>query len=526
MTTSRHLIRVCLLMAAAALSLGWVLSHTQATFADGLRYIHRAERIERDGVWPNLATGIDHPLHPLAIAAVHRLLGGHDPASWQQAALVLSFACGVFLVVPVYLLTLELLGERAAWMACVLVIVNPIVGYIVVNVLSECTFLIPWTFGLWCALRFLREGRFVWLPPAVALSAAAYLTRPEGMLLAAALILTLLVIPFQKSTRIHWPRWRAAMGFLLGGVLILAGPYIALKGGLGTKPGIARVLGLAPGSDDLALEREKPIAEGQTMFERYSNSGIRALKAFRGAVTPPLFPFAIIGIVAAWWIPDRARSWLFLSIILFASWAALTRLHAIAGYCTIRHGLVPGLILTLAAAHGITWLMSRMSLPGRFLGLGQERYRPGPAVWALLIAVGIVVPNLRALGPRNPGPFEVYEEAGAWIREHAKSGEQVLDLTDWSVFFSKRPGYVFADVYSAPGDPATRWVVVRKPHVDGRWHYSKVVRELIGGRQPVAVLPAAADPRQVQIRVYDRLAPAAAVAAAPPDARQPEQATR
>ncbi len=524
-TASRHIVRVGLLMATAAILLGWVISHTQATFADGLRYIHRAERIERDGVWTNLASGIDHPLHPLAIAATHRLLGGHDPDSWQRAALTLSFACGVFLIVPVYLLTLELLGERSAWMACVLVMVNPIIGYIVVNVLSECTFLVPWMFGLWCAVRFLRDGRFIWLPPAVALSAAAYLTRPEGMLLAIALVLTLLVIPMLKSTHIHWPRWWAAMGFLMGGLLLLAGPYVALKGGLGTKPGIARVLGLAPGADALALEREKPVPEGQTTFERYATSGIRAIKAFRGAVTPPLFPFAILGILVAWWIPDRARSWLFLSIMLVASWAALTRLHAIAGYCTIRHGLVPGLILTLAAAHGTTWLMGKISLPGRFLGLGQERFRPGPAVWALLIGLGIVVPNLRALGPLNPGPFEVYEQAGTWIAEHARNGEQILDLTDWTVFFSKRPGYVFADVYSAPADPTTRWVVVRKPHIDGHWHYSKVIRELIGDRRPVAVLPASADPRQVQIRVYDRLAPDTAIAGAL-GARRPEQASR
>ena len=50
------------------------------------------------------------------------------------------------LVIPIYLLSLELFGEQTAWLACVLAIANPIIGYVVVNVLSESTFLLWWSF--------------------------------------------------------------------------------------------------------------------------------------------------------------------------------------------------------------------------------------------------------------------------------------------------------------------------------------------------------------------------------------------
>ncbi len=43
---------------------------------------------------------------------MHRLCGGDTPASWQRAALVLSCTCVIVLVIPVYLLVLELFGER------------------------------------------------------------------------------------------------------------------------------------------------------------------------------------------------------------------------------------------------------------------------------------------------------------------------------------------------------------------------------------------------------------------------------
>ena len=85
----------------------------------------------------------------------------------------------------------------------------------------------------------------------------------------------------------------------------------------------------------------------------------------------------------------------------------------------------------------------------------------------------------------------------------------MLDLTNWSLFFSERPGYSFAHVYEAPSDPNVRWIVVRDIHLKGHWHYSEVIRGLIGDRQPVALLPAQARGKEVQIRIYDRLAPAA-----------------
>jgi hypothetical protein len=512
---SFHPVRIGLLIAGAALLLGWVIRHSEASFADGLRYIHRAEQIQAEGLRNRLVSGIDHPLHPLGIAVIHRLLGGTDPASWQLAALLLCFTSAVLLVVPVYLLALELFGEQAAWMACVLVIVNPIVGYVVVNVLSESTFLLWWTFGLWGAVRFLREGRFVWLPLAIAFGALAYLTRPEGMLLPAALLTTLVLLPILRATRINWPRWWQAMAFLLGGMLVLVGPYVLAKGGLGTKPGVARVLGLAAGSQPLALEREKPLAEGQSALNTYRIATVRMAKVFRAAVTPPLFLFAVLGLGLAAINRSRIRAWLFLVIVLAASAVGLVRLHATGGYCTVRHGLVPGLLLTIVAAHGVTWLMGKAAIPGRWLGLSCQRLRPGPAVWSALILFFVVIPNIRFLGPLNAGPFSVYHETGRWLARNTDRDGMVLDLTDWSLYLSDRPGYLFANVYEAPLDPKTRWIVARKPHVEGHWHYSQVLRDRIAGREPIALVPSDAGPDRVQIRIYDLNSPAKETAAKP-----------
>jgi hypothetical protein len=125
----------------------------------------------------------------------------------------------------------------------------------------------------------------------------------------------------------------------------------------------------------------------------------------------------------------------------------------------------------------------------------------------------IAILKIQDLGPYNPGPYTVYHATGQWLSRHAAGHEHVLDLTGWPLFFSGVPGYSFAHVYKAPADPTTRFIVVRQPHVLGHWYYSQVIRELIGGRDPVAVLPPVATPNQVQILIYDRQAPAHRMAA-------------
>src|SRR5262249_52825630 len=109
---------------------------------------------------------------------------------------------------------------------------------------------------------------------------------------------------------------------------------------------------------------------------------------------------------------------------------------------------------------------------------------------------------------------------------HASPHDRVLDLTDWSLYFSQHPGYAFARVYDAPVDPAVRWIVVREPHVVGHWHYSMVIRDLIGGHEPVALVPPRPHPHHVQVRIYDRLAhPGERTALAPAavDGREPRR---
>ena len=133
---------------------------------------------------------------------------------------------------------------------------------------------------------------------------------------------------------------------------------------------------------------------------------------------------------------------------------------------------------------------------------------PGIAGLALL---ALNVPAL--VEPVNEGRGG-YREAGAWLAEHLPPGARVVDVTGWSLFYGERPGYVFANLDSAPADPDLRWVVVREAHLRGPWGYCERLRGLVEGARPVARFPA--DPRHgaSRVTVYQRPAPGTAPATA------------
>jgi hypothetical protein len=233
----------------------------------------------------------------------------------------------------------------------------------------------------------------------------------------------------------------------------------------------------------------------------------------QGAATTPLLLLALPGFLLIRRDPAKGRLWLFFGVLLAASGAGLVRLHATGGYCTVRHALVPGMILLVAAANGVVRLMDRITIPGAWLGKARLRMKPGTAIWALVVGALLAVPRQGGTSPLEvPGPFHVYRDSGDWLARTAEAGDAVLDMTDWSSYFSGRPGYRFADVLRAPADPSLRWVVVRRPHVEGHWGYSEVVRGLIAGLQPVALVPEHPAPGQLQVEIYDRLRPTGAVA--------------
>jgi hypothetical protein len=531
-------VRVALLAAFAAGVLAWLVAGAEVLFADGLRYVAQARAIDRGDWSAAVRRAVDHPAYPLAVAVAHRAVYGLDesPVGWQRSAQGVSAAAGVALVVPMYLVAAELFGGSAAWFGVALVFVVPVPGHVMADALSESTFLLFWTWGVWFVLRYLRAGATAWLLPALASGALAYLSRPEGLLLPAALAMTVALSRFIPAARLAPRRWWAAMGLLVVGPAALVGPYVAARGGLATKPAVARLLGVAPPSRPDAVERERPLDPSQSTLTTYALAARAAGAAVRDTVTAPLLPFAALGVWAAVRRRRRPRAWMFLGVAGGASVLALVRLHATGGYCTPRHALLLALPLIAASASGLRvalaiavrsmrvgWLGSRLRDPGLSARApGSRRRDPSHpsatrrlGIEGLLVAAPLAVAAWNAAALRAPlnVSFGGYREAAEWLARHAPAGDAVVDVTGWTQFYSGRPGYVFADLVAAPADPSARWVVAREAHLAGPWGYCDRLRALVDGARLVAKFPAERKPGRSVVSVYER-PPATAAAPA------------
>ena len=99
---------------------------------------------------------------------------------------------------------------------------------------------------------------------------------------------------------------------LVIGPVCLIGPYVAVKGGIGTKPSIARLLGTAPKSLPQAVERQHPLDPEQTAVETGALAAKAVFEAVRDAVSIPLLPLALLGLFFVYRpvaLPDRHRRW-------------------------------------------------------------------------------------------------------------------------------------------------------------------------------------------------------------------------
>ena len=502
MKFTTHLTRVVLLMAAATAWLAWKADHAAIVFADSLRYINQAKQIDGGDAANALFGAIDHPAYPLAIAAAHRMIGGTSPETWQLAGQIASVIAGVLLVIPVYLVALEMFGGGAAWLAVVLTFLVPTTSQVMADALSESWFLLGFTLGVWTAIRFLKAGTFLWLPPTVGLAALAYWVRPEGILLPVALVATLGLIPLLRSTRLCWPRWTAAVGFLVLGPALLVAPIIASKGGISTKPAVGRVLGTVAQSAPSAVERQRPLKPNQTTTETYILATRAMAMAVRDSVTIPLLPLALLGFILAWPPGERSRMWVFLTILMVAWALAMIRLFATGGYCTPRHALILAYPMIAASAYGLSRLLRMVSIPGQWIGQPDTRFTIGPigVIASLLALTSFYRADL--MTPIN-SQFAGYRGAASYLDAHVPSGEKVVDLTGWSLFYGERPGYTFANLIEAMGDRGLTRVVVRDSHLNGPWEYCAQIHRLIGDRQPVASYPEHPGPKQSVVFVYD-----------------------
>lgn len=438
---ARLLLMICLLAVGLR---GYLAVRAVAVSVDSALFIEYAQRL---AVEP-LAAMRDydqHPGFPGLILLFHQCVGrfaADGNAAWILAGRLAAIAGSLAAVCGMYWLARHLYDRRCGLIAATLLAVLPDACQFGGDVLSDMPHLAFYLFGIAAVVAGCRKGATGLLLLAAALSALAFLVRPEG---GAVLVVGVATVICRGGR----PFARRA---LLAGVMIamffaLAGPYQLATGEFLPKKSLWELFGfgglILTGRSQTGL---MPYAQGHVLFAGEVPVPVDLLYQWFRAGRVVYVLLALVGL-AVW----RPRGWRgrILGAAIGMHILILTALSMSYGYLDRRHALVLAALSLPLAAAGIWWLA--WTFAGRVPA--RRAWRSRAIVMIIAASAACTAPWL--LRPINAGEEHVRASAD-WLRANTPPGALVAgdrrmhrvalhadrQFEDWQVFKqNKRAAY-------------------------------------------------------------------------------------
>jgi 4-amino-4-deoxy-L-arabinose transferase-like glycosyltransferase len=399
---SAAVVKLAVLAAAAVvLRLVWLalLGQHEITW-EGTEYMRAAENVAHGAGYVGIrgtTLFIFPPLYSLLIAPVV-LLSGHG----ESAGIAVSLIAGSLFVVPIYLTGDLLYGRRAAFFSGVFAVTLPFAVDVSTIVLTDTLFLTLIAWALFFALRTIRTAG-----PRTAIAwgivlGLAYCTRPEALVIAAALLVGAVIAMFLRRTPAQRILMTAAV--TVAALAVTALPYIAflslhahhlqieakttinlhlaerLQSGMSYDRAASEidVAGRPIGPELLSNYGFPDTGEGPPAFGtilsiaviNFARHLIDVPNALRTGLfgSPIVLLFALAGLILGPWNRRRAGDELVLCCYVAAVFASLASVYHF--YPRYADELLP--VLVLWAGHGAWWLFRAINVrlrrrPGRGL---------------------------------------------------------------------------------------------------------------------------------------------------------------
>lgn len=532
----RDYLLLALLAAASAGVHLWLVAHTKVTARDGVgfaRYALGIQSPESAGPPDPSRSSFDviraekqHPGYPAAIwitaKFVRKSVDMPLADSTLLAAQLVSAAASLVLVVPMYILGRMLFGRRVAFMAALLFQVLPVPAHITSDALTEATYLLPAVTALAVGTWAVRRGRVGGFLLCGMATGAAYLVRPEGLMIGVAIGA---VVCWLGILRV-WPRDLAfgRLAALVVGIGLIATPYVILIGGkLTQKPNPSQILNPTDNPRARMLHGRlgaptNPVT-GAPLFASFWTlpDGAGRIGAVWPAMSAALketsqglhyagVAFAILGVIA---LRRRVAADPGLAVLfaLLGVNAVAVMLVGIRGYevydtrvyyVSERHVILIVLTSCFFAAAGLSEcgrLLRTDPRLARFVTLG---------LLGLLVATALPS-TLKPLHANREG----HKHAGEWLRDRLQGDDCLIDPFEWAGYYSQRTmHHIFAD----PEHPEVTYVVVDdKVHDDAHSRLRRMddARAVLadGRTRPVYHWPEDVPGEQAKVKVYKLVRP-------------------
>jgi hypothetical protein len=482
----RPLLLVAVLVGVTLGLRGWQLLHTSVTTRDSIGFIRFAWQLEHRPLADTLRGNPQHPLYPFAIWAtsqgIRPWMSDDLPRAMERSCLAVNVVVSVLVVVAMFYLGRELFNTAVGFGGALLFQLLPASGRLLGDGLSEPLFYLFSTLCLLAATRGLRLAArggpaLSLLALSGTLAALAYLTRPEGLVLAA--IIVFLALLYARS-------WRSPV-VVLAAVLVVAGPYMATIRGLTVKPSAGYLVdpdkwkrddpGRAVVVQPSALAAwEIDWGKGNDPSRRWGWAAFTLVSIFDRTFFHGLWLFALLGL---WLHRDRLRSDAALALhpLLIVLMLGLAyRVAQSNGYLSDRH-------LTLILLVGVFWILVGM------LALATRLGRSEALFVVVFLAIGLLA------GYRTTRPLHAerlaFRQAGEWLAANSLPGDRVLDPYAHVYFYSGRVFVNENDPDVPASNPVTAYVVLehsanKHPHL---YHLVQHAETLAKQGEEVARIP-------------------------------------
>ena len=486
-----------------------VIWRSTTTSFDAVWFVNLAREMDQVGVLAAMTVQREQPLFPVWLWIVHEIVQhavGVCRWEWALSAQLAAATALVLAVVPVYFVSVRLVGKVAGLAAALLFCLLPEVCRLGADGISDSSHLLLFSLALWAILEYLtrlecppcsqdstsRLGPSILLLGAGLATAAAVLTRAEAMVLPLALTVTLAVFQVGRSRRQPVMRVLAHLGCFAFGFAVIFIPYLAAVGSLEPKDALARAMGRyqspahSPAADPAIGGPAWELADGcpmsfavkeptSTIRQRGYGRAITELFEELAQLFGPLAgPLALLGLFRLRGRrPSAADRFAHILLLLFTF--LLLRHAAHEGYLSTRHLLVWMVVGIGCAGYGALEL-ARL-LAGLFRSAGLGSWAPPAAIGSVTLAV-IGTWSLWLAEPLHASRLG-HRRAAEWLATVAAAPGAVFDTHGWTGLYSGRRTYGPDELRKALGDPRLAYLVLEPQELEFASDRSRTLRWLI-----------------------------------------------
>jgi hypothetical protein len=414
---SRTIIHISILLTVAFCIGVYLISTTVLIAKDGITFIEYARGLETSPI-EVMKNKYQHPGYPFLIVVAHKIAeAGHKGSStqsWIYSAQAVTLVFRLLALVMLYLVGKKIVGERFSFWAILILILLPDAAEYGSDALSDW----PYIFFLSASFLLLIQGTVSgkwWLFGFSGLAAGmGYLIRPECTQVVAFGTLWLGLQVFCSGRITSKRKAVFAFALLLVGFLIIAGPYMKLKGAVFPKKQLVQFIPHTQSSE--VYEQGIQICSSNMYAAGFVPSDIvGALGKLVQRVSETLMWFFVPALLIGAYKGFRKRDWrepekFFVIALITLNVLIMILLYCKFGYMSRRHTLTLVVFTIFYVPIGVEALASWF----------DEKFsnKSNMDFWFMvLVIIGIAICSPKLLRPIR-AEKQSYRDAAQWLAKN------------------------------------------------------------------------------------------------------------